>query len=547
MVERDKELPYPLPPLSKFTVALNLKPDDLVLNKPASVRIENFLGFPAGTPVPVGIYTKESAQWTAYGMAVVTADGSTMEYETSHFSFGDCNSPARAAEDAGVMKGVSKKTSEREHHCEEDGKHGSAKVGFKTGNLYLTNGLPRYRTLGIWRDVTLEYNSLSAKPGAVITAEAEVNPAEMLIPETIGFTVNIEGVRREVKFEGDEGKARFAFHFDGKNARGKPLPTGCYPFRVDISSDYRGNYYTAAFFGGPPLEDTGVSTREPFPLNNYFYGWLPLHNESQSPYGSGWGVKGLQRLHIDSQGDTVLLTEGSTCAGVFVPVGTYHEMDPPCVPYLVGMGMDRKDQIYFTAEHRVWRRNPDGSLTMVAGTGEFGFDGDGGPATEAKLWNPTDVAFDSRGNMYIADSGNDRIRRVNTAGIITTYAGSGEMGWGGDGGPATKAKLYSPTGVVVDSSGNLYVADNGNNRIRMVDLSGIITTYAGSGPHGSDGDGGPATEAQLGSPNDITLDAEGNMYIADRGNHRIRKVGTDGIITTVAGTGMGGFSGNGGA
>jgi len=547
MVERDKELPYPLPPLSKFTVALNLKPDSLVLKKPATVKIENFLGFPPGTPVPVGIYTKESGQWIAYGMGIITADGSAMEYETSHFSYGDCNFPTFPPKDSGAMKGIKDGTPEDVPRCGEHGKHGSAKVGFRTGNLYLANGLPRYRSLGIWRGVTLEYNSLSASPGATIAAEVEVDPDEVLIPETIGFTVSIEGLRREVKFEGDEGKARFAFHFDGRNARGELLPTGSYPFRVDISNDYRGNYYTAAFFGGPPLEDTGVPSREPFPLNNCYYGFLPLHNESQSPYGSGWGVRGLQRLYVDSRGEAVLVTEGSTYAGVFVPVGTYHVPDPPCVVYLAGMGMDRMDRLYFIGEHRVWRRESDGTLTVVAGTGEVGFDGDGGPATEAKLWTPTDVAFDSLGNMYIADTGNDRIRKVDSAGIITTYAGSGETGYGGDGGPATEAKLFSPTGVVVDPSGNLFIADRMNGRIRRVDPLGIITTYAGGGSYGSVGDGGLATEAWLNSPNDITLDSEGNLYIADTRNHRIRKVGTDGIINTVAGTGMGGFSGNGGA
>jgi len=547
MLERGRDLPYPLPTLSKFTVALNLKPDNLVLKESAQLRIENFLGFPPGTPVPVGMYTQESGEWVADGMGVVTADGRAMEYRVGHFSVIDCNYPVFSPEDSGVMKGVQDKTSDQDHRCQEDGPHGSAKVGLKTGNLYSGQELVRYRSLGIWRGVALEYNSLSARPGATIAAEAELDPAETLIPETIGFRVSIEGIREEVKFEGDEGKARFAFHFDGRNARGQLLPTGSYPFRVDISNDYRGNYYTAAFFGGPPLEDTGVRSREPFPLNNYYYGWLPLHNESQSPYGSGWGVRGLQRLHIDPQGSSVLVTEGSTYAGVFVPVGTYHEMEPPCVVFVEGIGVDGKDQVYFTSKAYVWRLEADGTLTVVAGNGEIGFGGDGGPATEAMLWTPTDVAFDSRGNMYIADTGSDRIRKVNTSGVITTVAGSGETGFGGDGGPAIEAKLFSPTGVAVDASGSFYIADSGNSRIRRVDASGNITTYAGGGTYGSVGDGGLATEAWLNSPKDMVLDSEGNLYIAERGNNRVRKVDTGGIITTVAGTGAGGFSGNGGA
>ena len=138
-----------------------------------------------------------------------------------------------------------------------------------------------------------------------------------------------------------------------------------------------------------------------------------------------------------------------------------------------------------------------GTITTIAGSGPRGFSGDGGPATAARLNSPADVAVDGSGNLYIADTGNDRIRKVDTSGTITTIAGSGASGFSGDGGPATAARLNSPADVAVDGSGNLYIADTGNDRIRKVDTSGTITTIAGSGASGFSGDGGPATAARL--------------------------------------------------
>jgi len=189
-----------------------------------------------------------------------------------------------------------------------------------------------------------------------------------------------------------------------------------------------------------------------------------------------------------------------------------------------------------------------GIITTVAGTGVAGFSGDGGPATNAVLNIPYHVAVDAAGNLFIADAANDRIRQVAAgSGIITTVAGTGDAGFGGDGGPATSAQLWSPTGVVVDAGGNLFIADADNNRIRRVAAgSRIIATVAGSGG-GSIDDGGPATDAQLSAPTGVALDATGNFFIADAEDNRIRRVAAStGIISTVAGTGGPGFSGDGG-
>ena len=206
-----------------------------------------------------------------------------------------------------------------------------------------------------------------------------------------------------------------------------------------------------------------------------------------------------------------------------------------------------------TRNHRVRRVDAaTGVITAVAGTIGAGFGGDGGPATAALLAFPRGVALDGAGNLFIADSSNDRVRRVDAAsGVITTVAGTGKDGSqvsDGDGGPATAALLASPESVALDGAGNLFIADLGNSRVRRVDAAtGVITTVAGAGAAGFGGDGGPATAALLAFPNGVALDGAGNLFIADSSNDRVRRVdAATGVITTVAGTGVEGFSGDGG-
>jgi len=217
--------------------------------------------------------------------------------------------------------------------------------------------------------------------------------------------------------------------------------------------------------------------------------------------------------------------------------------------YPLGMGIDSAGNLYIadTENHRIRKIDSSGNISTVAGDGERGYSGDGGAAVSAKLNNPMWVALDSAGNLYIADTSNNVIRKVDVAsGNITTVAGDSSVGVAGDGGPATAAQLNHPTGIDVDSAGNLYIADSANHRIRKVDTTGNITTIAGDGNSGFVGDGKIATAAQLDSPTQVMVDSTGQVYIADTSNHRIRKVSTDNIITTMAGNGNGGYSGDGG-
>jgi hypothetical protein len=247
--------------------------------------------------------------------------------------------------------------------------------------------------------------------------------------------------------------------------------------------------------------------------------------------------------------------EGNSTIALFAGTGAFGDTGNGGQAALATLGSpqgiysDWAGNVYIadTGELAVRKVSTSGIISLFAGggTGAPG-SGDGGPATLAAC-SPQNVTGDLAGNIYICDVLNiNRVRMVNTAGIINAFAGTGSFGYTGDGGPATLATLDYPFGVAADGSGNVYIADGGNNAIRKVNANGIITTIAGTGTAGYSGDNGPATLAQLNDPQELVLDPSGNLYISDALNYRVRKVDTNGVITTIAGTGTSGFSGDGG-
>ena len=289
------------------------------------------------------------------------------------------------------------------------------------------------------------------------------------------------------------------------------------------------------------------------------------------------------RYAIRSVAGTTAVAEGITATEAYL-------LSP------VAVSTDSAGNVYVADGDRIRRIDVSGVISTFAGTGNWGYSGDGGPAAEARLRWPSGITTDSAGSLYVADSLNDRVRKIDSMGIITTIAGTGEEGYSGDGGPATEARLFDPRGVALDATGNLYVADTENYVVRRIDAetgiitnisgprqindyspfspwglatdsagniyvsdpdnnhvrkidgeTGMITSVAGIGWWGYSGDGGPATEAELAFPYGVAMDSAGNVYVADGGNHRLRKIdGVTGIITTVAGTGERGYSGDGG-
>jgi uncharacterized protein (TIGR03437 family) len=231
------------------------------------------------------------------------------------------------------------------------------------------------------------------------------------------------------------------------------------------------------------------------------------------------------------------------------------------------VAVDSSGDIYVadTGNHRIRHITPGGPVTTIAGTGATAgfsnapsFNGDLGPANQAIFYSPQGIALDAAGNLYISDTNNHRIRKVTKNGVVNTIAGNGvgigntlipaqAGGFSGDNGPALQAQLNNPLGIRVDPSGNIYFADYNNNRIRKITAAGMISTVAGTGTYNYSGDGGPATAATLRRPRGVALDATGNIYIADTDNNRIRMVNSAGVISTIAGSGNGIFSGDGGA
>lgn len=273
---------------------------------------------------------------------------------------------------------------------------------------------------------------------------------------------------------------------------------------------------------------------------------------------------GLYSLTVDSSGNLIIVDQfndrirkvsggnintiaGDGVGGYFGDNGaaTSAEVNLP-----TGVTLDSSGNLYIADyDNSVIRKvSTTGTITTVAGDNGAGagYSGDNAIATSAQLNQPISVAVDSAGNMYIADSTNNRIRKVTAStGFITTMTGSDLRGDQGDGGTASGALIDEPVGIAVDSAGNVYFSDSANHKIRKIGVNGVITTVAGNGNSGFSGDGGPATQAQLFYPRGIALDSQGNLYIADYSNQRIRKV-TNGIIQTIAGQTLHGLYGDGG-
>jgi sugar lactone lactonase YvrE len=218
-----------------------------------------------------------------------------------------------------------------------------------------------------------------------------------------------------------------------------------------------------------------------------------------------------------------------------------------------GLAVDEAGNLFVAdaINNRIRMIDAHGTITTVAGSGPAGLDrggigGDGGPATKARFEFPAAIAFDARGDLLVSDHGNDEIRAINPDGVITTIAGVGVGGFAGDGGPATEASLHGPWYLAVDERGDVIFADKENGRVRMIDRGGIITTIAGGGSSQVDADGAPATDVSLSEPYGVAIDADGNLYVSDDLDNVVMMIDTQGKISTIAGTGSPGDGGDGG-
>ncbi len=431
----------------------------------------------------------------------------------------------------------------------------------------------------------LHYRS-HTMPGYLPTRSIDISITGEQVPDSlqaVQLTTDIAGQRIRQDF-GPLPNQIYTFTWDGLDGYGRAVtgsaraliqiehryPLMFYRARADLQQSFAriGTEREGGLSFSPTRQSQGIDLKRVYSKTMRaspgsqagLGGWTPsVHHRYEPKSGTLWfGTGDMRQLKGQRVIDTV--ADGATPVQGYALTAASIQQSSASMP----AGLQSVKAIsagpnggLFIADddHRMKRLGPDdgGTVSVIAGTGEAGFSGDGGPAIAAKLDEPRGVALAPGGSIYVADAGNGRIRRIDPSGTITTVVGiggqepiAGEYGPIGDGGPATQALLLRPEGVAVGPDGDLYIADSGMNRIRHVGSDGIITTMVGQGGGLGYGDGGPAIDALLNYPTDIALGPDGSLYIADTLHYRIRRVSTDGIITTVAGIGTPGDSGDGG-
>jgi RHS repeat-associated protein len=602
-----ESMPAILPPTSAFTYCAELKVDGVEhvqFDNPVVVWVENFLGFDVGEVVPVGSYDRARGLWVPEENGLVVdlldtdADGSvdaldsdgdgqpddlntngsfsdeirglndSQKYqanttfwraEISHFSPIDMNWPVIVPDNAIPPNSDGKAAANQQ---KEEGKDCNNNTGSfveeRSGIFHEDIPIPG-------TDITLHYASNGVDGyRAVITVPASGET----VPDTlkrIAVRVKLAGRVFEQTFEGPPNSLinrKAEFQWDGLDHLGKEVE-GSITARVDVGFFYQAVYGSAGqdarAFARAGVAATTVPARQETVIWKSDEIRVQRQKSSASSMAEGWTVSRHHWLSPTSpstlyKGDGTVLKNMARIIETFAGTGNWgyptdgEQAIEADLSGVNSLNVDAKGNLYITDYYSnlIYKVDTEGIISTVVGTGGSGYNGDNIPATEAFINGPRGTEMDSEGNLYFADLFNNRIRKVDTSGIITTIAGNGQSGYSGDGGPATQAKLAEPDGIALDASGNLYIADLSTHRIRKVDTNGIITTVAGNGRCTYNVTQGPALQRSICYPGELVVDSAGNLYIANGGNSVIHKVDTEGILTTFAGSGQWGYCGDGG-
>jgi YD repeat-containing protein len=602
----EQSMPAKLPPNSAYTYCVELSVDGaqrVRFEKPVIIWVDNFLGFDVGMVAPAGYYDRDRGVWVPADNGVVVklldtdtdgivdaldADGDGLPNDlNSDGSFSDevtgLDNPARYAPDSSFWRvaiihftpwdinwpygpppdsippNPNGEVAIDEQKNEEDDcqKQISSFVEARSRVLHedipipgtkLTLHYAINRVPGYFYRITVPASGVTV-PGSLKRIIARVKVAGRVYTQIIGPLTNQSA----------------EFGWDGNDHLGRPV-IGSTTAHVDVGFVYDIVYLEpqdlSRAFNQPGRDETAVIGRMEITLwkrNDVDITVPSISAQGSGVIADGWTLSAhhqvnlmdLSTLHkgdgTQTKNNTAIVDTmaGNGTNGYSGDGGSATEAQVT-QPYSVYLDAEGNLYIADFGNHCIRKVDTEGIITTIAGNGTQGYSGDGGPANEATLYRPSGVTEDAAGNIYIADSYNHRVRKVDKSDIITTMAGTGTQGYSGDEGLATEASLNHPYEVAVDASGNLYISDSWNQCIRKVDTDGIITTVAGNGNYGYSGDGGPATDAQFAFPRGIAVDLEGNLYIADHNNQRVRKVDNSGIINTVAGNGTQGYSGDGG-
>jgi RHS repeat-associated protein len=604
-------MPAELPATSGYTYAVELTADEaltaaateLRFDPPVVTYVENFLRFPVGGPVPTGFYDRRQGTWVAVENGLVVAivgeangkaeldldgDGTAAEagaleafgitdperevlaalyqpgatlwrVETNHFTPWDCNFPYGPPDDAEPP--VSPDPTVQNPATDRQSRKCGSIIGCERQTLGETVGVT-----GTPFSLRYQSDRVSGRRDAYTLEIPVVGPTVPRSLVRVELEITVAGRRFRPTIYPPTPNLTHSFAWDGKDAYGRTVQ-GAQPVTVRLGYVYPVVYRTPDQVARSFARVSGTGTTiDAFRSSAFITSWRVWRGYigALDAVKHGLGGWSLDVQHVFDPADRTLYQgDGGrrTAAGLPPVIGTVAGGGSPFAPWgdggpadqafgdWVGVATGPDGSIYIADLQlsRIRKVDPAGIITTFAGSVGFGFAGDGGPATSAQLSFPRDVAVGPEGSVYVADDGNRRLRRIGGDGVITTVAGTGAPGFGGDGGPATDASFNSVFGVAVDRDGTVYVADLGSHCIRRIGTDGTITTVAGlPGVCGFGGDGGPAGAATLCLPRDVAVGPDGSLYIADTANHRIRRVGTDGIIRTVAGTGAGSYGGDGG-
>jgi RHS repeat-associated protein len=543
-------MPGELPPASGYTYAVELTADEaiaagaktVIFSQPVIQYLENFLNFPVGLAVPagfldrersLGFYNRATSAWIASENGrVIQITGITNGLATVD------------TVGAGSLPPLTLSDTERQQLA----------TLYTSGQTLWRVPIPHFSPWDFNWPFGLPPDARSPNmtaPNADDAPDGDCTSAGSIIQcqtQNLGEVVPISGTSFHLRYSSDRAPGRGVSLVDIPLS-GSQLPASLR--RIDLDVSIAGRHFLASFPPTPNqryaltwdgLDIYGREARQGgrVAVVRVGYVYTALTYRSPAALIASFAAFGQALTNSRLRSEVTLWQEHSVrLGGLPAAVGgwslsSHHGYDPSPKVLYQGDG-DRRDAQAIGLV-----------ITTVAGNGISGIGGDGGPATQAALRVPMGVAITPDGSFYITDSFNERVRRVDPNGIITTVAGTGNPGYSGDGGQATLATLRTPSGVAIAPDGSYYIVDQGNSCIRRVGPEGIITTVAGIGVNGFSGDGGPATQAALSGPTTIAVAPDGSLYIADPGNRRIRRVGPDGIITTVAGTGLGGSSGDGG-